>query len=159
MALPSDPQSRTISAGLLAWLVPGLGHWVLGHRGLAIVLFVAISVPYWIGLAVGGVKYSVDPKGNFWLFAAEMCCGGYTAAGWAAAGAIHVPKDGVARYKSFYPESDVAQIYLATAGLLNILAILDALSRAHLGVATFHHERAAQADGAAESALSGGEPR
>jgi hypothetical protein len=42
---------------------------------------------------------------------------------------------------SYFPESDVAQIYLATAGLLNILVILDAISRAQTGgLPTFQRE-------------------
>ena len=45
-----------------------------------------------------------------------------------------------AGYMSYYPESDVAQIYLATAGLLNLLVILDAISRAQTGLPTYHRE-------------------
>jgi hypothetical protein len=37
------------------------------------------------------------------------------------------------RYSAYYPYSDIAQIYLATAGLLNVLVILDAIARAQTG--------------------------
>jgi len=164
-----DVTSRSIQAGIVAWLVPGGGHLVLGQRGMAAVFFLAISVPYALGLAVGGIKNSVNPWSNKWLFLAEMGIGSYTPAcllinrGLRDLPPEMVPhilkKDGlferlsaeerreleerVARYVSFAPESEIAQIYLATAGLLNLLAILDALARAQRGgLPTFAHEAA-----------------
>lgn len=161
-----------IPAGLLTWVLPGLGHWWLGHRALGVVFFLAISFPYFTGLAVGGIKNSVNPWSNHWLFFAEMGCGGYTT------GALVVNRNvgeldprlladpkflnsprltdeqrtRYAKYLSFYPESDVAQIYLAAAGLLNVLAILDAIARAQTGgLPTFRRElkEAAKSEGGA----------
>jgi hypothetical protein len=48
--------AKTVQAGLLSWILPGAGHWMLGHRGLAVVFFVAISLPFWVGLAIGGIR-------------------------------------------------------------------------------------------------------
>ncbi len=163
----SDATTKTIAAGVLTWLVPGAGHYVLGHRGLALVFFVAITVPYVMGIAIGGVVNSVNPRTNRWLFLAEMGIGGYTMPSLLVSrniesrllrdvGLPSVPhpgqfneqahrawEDARAPYVAYYPESDVAQIYLATAGLLNILAILDAISRAQTGgLPTFHRELA-----------------
>ena len=150
---------RMIQAGILTWILPGLGHYRLGHRGLGVVFFFAISIPYWIGLAVGGIKSNINPWSNHWLFLAEMGTGGYTTVGLLVnrhVGELDprsladprylntvgpVERDRYLKYLSFYPESDVAQIYLATAGLLNALAILDALTRAQTGgLPTFHRE-------------------
>ncbi len=159
-----DTTARTIQAGLLTWILPGAGHYWLGHRGLAVMFFIAISVPYLAGLAIGGVVNSVNPRTNQWLFLAELGVGGYTVPGFFAGRTIEarlvkelglsgIPNQArspseyaewVARrapYVAYYPESDVATIYLATAGLLNILAILDAISRAQTGgLPTFHRE-------------------
>ncbi len=153
-------------AGILTWILPGLGHYALGYRALGVVFFVAISFPYWAGLAIGGIKNCVNPWSNRWLFLAEMGTGGYTSvclfvnnhAGEPRPQALADPKylnllsdealDRCLPYLSFYPESDVAQIYLATAGLLNILAILDALTRAQSGgLPTFHRELPAAGGG------------
>jgi hypothetical protein len=143
--------AKTVQAGLLSWILPGAGHWMLGHRGLAVVFFVAISLPFWVGLAIGGIKTSVNPWSNPWLFLAEMGTGGYTSLSLIANNmiggldprALADPKylnkvspelrEKYVSYMSFYPESEVAQIYLATAGLLNILVILDAIARAQTG--------------------------
>ncbi len=160
-----DHTGRSIQAGLLTWVIPGAGHYWLGHRGLAAVFFLAITAPYVVGLAVGGVTNSVNPTTNRWLFLAEMGIGGYTVPGYFASQSIdravlqqcglpaipdptRSPPADVSRwaqfrakYVSYFPEADIAQIYLATAGLLNILAILDAISRAQTGgLPTYHRD-------------------
>lgn len=151
--------NRVITAGVLAWLLPGAGHYYLRHRGMAIVYFAAITFAYGAGLAIGGVKTSVNPFLNRWLFIAELGTGGYTIAGYTAAnvcGGVDARmttavmhgkppfsdlseanqrklEERLLPYLSFYPASDIAQIYLAIGGLLNLLAILDAITRAQTG--------------------------
>ena len=160
-----------IRAGLLAWILPGLGHYTLGHRALGLVFFLGITIPYVVGLAIGGLKLSVNPWSNHWLFLAEMGAGGYTTVSLLVnrnVGALKpyelpdlssVSPEQRSRilarmrehseYLSFYPESDVAQIYLATAGLLNLLAILDALTRAQTGgLPTYYRELSTTSDAA-----------
>jgi len=160
----ASTSSRALQAGVLTWILPGAGHWLLGHRGLAGVCFLAVSLPYWTGLAFGGILDSVNTWTNRWLFLAELGVGGYTVPchfisqqierrvlkdlGLTAPPEPSGPQEVYsrylnhrARYMSFYPESDVATIYLATAGLLNLLVILDAISRATTGgLPTFYRE-------------------
>jgi hypothetical protein len=133
-----------LQAGILAWILPGAGHFYLGHRGIALVFFIAISFAYGTGLAVGGVKNSVNPRVNHWLFLAEIGVGGYTTAGYFVSNALPTySPDELSPYVGFYPDSDVAQIYLAAGGLLNLLAILDALTRAQTGgLPVFYQEMA-----------------
>jgi hypothetical protein len=158
--------TRSIQAGLLGWLLPGAGHWFLGQRGLGLVFFIAISVPYLVGIVLGGVLDSANPRTNPWLLLAEVGVGSYTIPSFVGSQALEqrvlhavglraAPEqsehdeytrylDARAPYMSFYPESDVSQIYLATAGLLNLLAILDAVARAQTGgLPTYHRELAA----------------
>ena len=160
-----------MQAGLLAWILPGLGHYRLGHRRLAVVFFLAISIPYWTGLAVGGIKNNINPWSNRWLFLAEMGTGGYTSLGLVInrnVGELDPQKladpkylntvppeeqERYLKYMSYYPESDIAVIYLATAGLLNILAILDAITRAKTGgLPTFYRHLSESADAAGDNA-------
>lgn len=129
-----DPLLRTVQAGVLAWILPGAGHYWLGHRGLAYVFFIAITLPFWAGVAFGGAKTSFDPIGNRWLFVAEMCVSSYATIGWLLSMSIGtVPPERMTEFVSYYPGADVAQTYLATAGLLNLLVILDAMTRAQTG--------------------------
>jgi len=136
-----DVTTRMLGAGILAWLLPGAGHYALGQRGLAAVFFAAITFAYGTGLAIGGVRDSVNPKTNHWLFLAEIGVGSYTLAGFAGSAYVMRTAPDDVNLMSFYPGSDVAQIYLAVGGLLNLLAILDALARAQTGgLPVFHHE-------------------
>ena len=158
--------ARAIQAGVLSWILPGAGHFLLGHRGLGLVCFVAVTFCFWTGLAFGGMVPSVNPVTSRWLFLAELGAGGYTLPSLVISrsaekrvltglGFGRVPDQQTERdqynaylraatrmgYMSYYPESDVAQIYLATAGLLNLLVILDAVARAQTGgLPTFHRE-------------------
>ena len=134
---------QSFQAGILAWILPGAGHFALGHRGLGLVFFCAISFAYLTGVAIGGVKSSVNPRENKWLFLAEMGIGGYTTVFFFWSSSLSVPQE--PGYVSFFPESDVSQIYLAAAGLLNVLAILDALSRAQTGLPTYHRDLPSEA--------------
>ena len=161
---------KMLQAGVAAWLFPGGGHYLLGHRGIGLVLCIAISGAYFAGLMFGGLKDSINPLSNKWLFMAELGVGGYTTVGYvvnmtvgdvrpsdlapAAAPTQAQPQPDnprariapalYAKYVSFYPAFDVGQIYLATAGLLNILAVLDALTRAQTGGLPTYHRHLAE---------------
>jgi hypothetical protein len=149
MAEERNATTRMLQTGILAWILPGAGHFYLGHRGMAIVFFVAITFAYGTGLAVGGVKNSINPRVNRWLFLAEIGIGGYTTVGYLVSNALPTyPPDELSPYVSFYPESDVAQIYLAVGGLLNLLALLDAVTRAQTGgLPVFFPETAPSGEG------------
>jgi len=109
-------------AAVLAWLVPGAGHWYLGQRARGLTFFVAITFAFWTGLAIGGARSTVDPQGNTLWFLAEAACGGYTVA------ALLIGKIGGA-LPSYSKTLDLATIYAGVAGLLNLLVVLDALGR------------------------------
>lgn len=157
-----EKSGAAMVAGALTWAIPGLGHFVLGHRGLAVVFFVAISLPYWTGIALGGLLDSVNFRTNQWLALSAFGIGGYATpcalysqrldretllkAGMPTHGTVRMDAEtqrayleSRAPYASFYPGSDVSQIYIAAAGLLNLLAILDAVSRALYGGLPTHH--------------------
>lgn len=49
-----------LTVGLLAWLVPGGGHFALNEKKRAAIIFVAIVVTFCIGLYVGSIGV-IDP--------------------------------------------------------------------------------------------------
>lgn len=78
----SQRESKSSSvAGLLAWILPGLGHWYLGHRARAVIILITISITFWTGVAIGGVKSTIDPQENRIWFLAQVCTGVHTIAG------------------------------------------------------------------------------
>lgn len=115
--------------GILAWLVPGLGHWYLGHRNRAIVFLVTITLTFWTGIAIGGVRSTVDTNKRKLWFMAQIGTGGNAlgALAFRRAVAASAAPDGP------YISSEVGVHYTGVAGLLNVLVILDAIGRAESG--------------------------
>jgi hypothetical protein len=66
---PEKPAEEVIDlkdpalAALLAWLVPGLGHWYQGRKAKAVLYFVAIVGIFEFGVFLGGGSY-VDAEGR-----------------------------------------------------------------------------------------------
>jgi hypothetical protein len=118
------PLERLIAAGALTWLLPGLGHIFLGQRRRGLILLIVVAMTFWCGVAVGGVKSTVDPGERKAWFMAQICAGGHTllAYTWGRAHAERYPNE-----HAHFVSIDVAVIYTAVAGLLNILIILDVL--------------------------------
>jgi hypothetical protein len=135
-------------AALLAWLVPGLGHWYQGRRGKAAVYFVCIMGLYVVGQMMGDWKVVVwrwvDPRVDFERFSLWYLCQFWV--GLAALPALiqstlahyHLPpilggflaEPPMNELRGLYPRlsqvAEVGTIYTAVAGLLNVLAVFDA---------------------------------
>jgi predicted RNA-binding Zn-ribbon protein involved in translation (DUF1610 family) len=50
----------------------------LGHRLRAIIIMVVIAITFWTGVAIGGVKSTIDPQENRIWFLAQVCTGGHS---------------------------------------------------------------------------------
>lgn len=120
-------------AGILSWLVPGLGHIYLGHRVRGLICLVTITVTFWTGVAIGGVQGTVDPRERTMWFMAQLCTGGNTLAAYGLHEAVE-PHQAAGQQSTavlaHWLSSDVGVHYTGVAGLLNLLVILDALGRA-----------------------------
>jgi hypothetical protein len=135
----------------LAWLVPGLGHALLGQRWRGAVYFVLIAHLFAIGVALTD-GHAVDRREHPVAFYAQVPAGGPTLAklAWdgrspspAALGAARrtalVPyetgdaaNDDVQRrgIESLVARLDLGLLYTMIAGLLNFLLAVDAFERA-----------------------------
>lgn len=128
---------RTPLAGLLAWAVPGLGHIFLGHRGRGLVFLVTITATFWSGVAIGGVRGTVDPHERSLWFVAQLCTGGNTGAAYLLNRAVTPSGERHARtapkyVPPYWVAAEVGVHYTGVAGLLNLLVVLDALALAEL---------------------------
>ena len=145
-------------AGVLAWLIPGAGHVYLGRAVRGVILCLCINALFWTGVAVGGV-FTVEPVTQRWWFAAQMCTGASGLAAWyrqdrvrdRISASIDAPAPrrgragGAAWQREFteaviqdnldlnYPSDTVARAYSGVAGMLNLMAIFDAVMLAGLG--------------------------
>ncbi len=123
---------RAPLAGLLAWILPGLGHIYLGHRTRGLILMVTITATFWSGVAIGGVAGTVNPDTRKLWFVAQLCTGGNTLAAASMTSRVMaaLPPSRTAPYLGHWSAIDIGVHYTGVAGLLNLLVILDAIARA-----------------------------
>ena len=110
--------------GVLAWLIPGAGHWLLGMRHRAVIIFVAICSTFLIGLLLGSIEV-IDPQNAIAWFCAQVLCGLPTI----IVTRIQDSAVSVQSISEFGRGVDIGQVYAGIAGLLNLICVLDALLR------------------------------
>ncbi|MHC4155912.1 MAG: DUF6677 family protein [Planctomycetota bacterium] len=122
-SIPKSNVLLLLTVGLLAWLIPGAGHVIVKERKRALIIFVAILVTFGIGISVGSVAV-INPVGDKpWYVAQIMNSPMVAALGYLTA---------TRGYFVFGWPKEVGQIYTSTAGLLNLLCIVNAVYLAYL---------------------------
>jgi hypothetical protein len=143
-------------AALCGWLVPGAGYWLLGERVRAAIVGIAVVLVFAAGVLVGGIRV-VDAPSSLGVgavlekpwFIGQVLTGpvSVAAALWANQVAQNDP-DRISHSRSW----EIGTLYTAVAGMLNLLAIIDATHRAASGNPdTSGTEGAAGPDGAGNS--------
>lgn len=137
-AMPS-PQWNFLAA-FCAWLLPGLGHFILGQSVRAVILGTTIGTLWLCGLLIGGLSV-VDHDDHPAWFLGQMLLAPSFAADRYRVRLVdqHVDDDG--QPLSFDPEDEPpfepaygraqeqGTLFTSLAGLLNLLAIIDVLYR------------------------------
>ena len=104
--------------GLLGWIVPGLGHVFVGRPGKALLYFVIVVGTYALGLRFSEFLCVNRDREPYW-FLGQALAGGPTAA------ILHLTRDFELTHRvQFY---DLGLLYTTAAGLLNAVAVADAL--------------------------------
>jgi hypothetical protein len=116
---PGHPPTFTlVRLCVAAWLIPGLGHLLVGRRWRALIIFASIMIMFALGLAMQGQFFStssasyLEALGHY----GELCVG------------LALPAAkffGYAGGDPFFVSSDFGTAYLVAAGMLNVLAVLD----------------------------------
>jgi hypothetical protein len=111
---------RHLVAALLAWVIPGLGHYYLGRRGRAIAFCAIVLVCLATGLVLEGNLYRVVPEQPLSFFATLGSMG---------MGAPYFLFRWVFGYEGQIeaPGYEYGSAFILTAGLMNLLLVLDAL--------------------------------
>ncbi len=121
MTPPLSPEKpRPLLAVALAWFFPGLGHAYLGRRRAALFYAAVVLVTFLLGLSFEGRLYSPDRSQPLTFLATFAVFG---------AGLPNI----LARLISDNPGGEVLAVtyeygcaFLLTAGLMNLLLMLDA---------------------------------
>ena len=113
-----------VIVALLAWAVPGAGHFVIKERKRAVIIFITITLTFLTGLYVGSIGV-IDPVGAWPWYIGQMMTS-------PAVGMLgHIAKTG--QYESYGKPLDIGQIYTSIAGMLNLLCIISAVYMAYSG--------------------------
>ena len=117
------PLAAWLPAVLVGWIVPGGGHFLLKRKGRAGILFSAVLLCFLFGLLMRGAFFSPQ-TGD--LFTTVIYCGGFI--GNLASGVFYLFTTWMG-----YAQPDVAghvhdygTKFLVAAGLINVLAMVDA---------------------------------
>ena len=113
-----------ITPVIAAWAIPGAGHFMLKKTGRGILLFSAITLMFVFGLFMRGAMFK--PESGTEYLTSLINYGGFAAN--LASGAIYLLTTMFGYNQSYLPGSghDYGTNFLVTAGLLNILAMVDA---------------------------------
>lgn len=115
---PHPPQGNPYLAGFLAWIVPGLGHFYLGRRARGVLFFVVV---------LAALTTAVVLEGRFFHFVKGEPLSYAKTATIASTGVPYF----VLRARGYEgntiaPGYEYGAAFLLSAGLMNLLLILDA---------------------------------
>ena len=127
-------------AALMGWIVPGLGHWLIGEKRRGLLVLGGMAMLWGTGLLVGGID-SVDKSEDRLWFYAQAGTGPVAFAvdglntsllksgSWGEL--VDTPKldSRVSSFKSIAQMNEYGILFTALAGLMNVVALLDAASR------------------------------
>jgi uncharacterized protein DUF6677 len=119
---PMPPLGLWVKPVALGWLVPGGGHFLLKRNGRAVLLLVSITLMYFCGLLMRGAMF--QPQSGD-LLTILINTGGFL--GDVASGILYLVTVMLGYNQADVPGAvhDYGTKFLVTAGLLNILAMVD----------------------------------
>ncbi len=124
---PNLPQWHPLEA-LAAWLVPGLGHVMLGQRARGVIVGVTILSLYLGGLLIGGISV-IDRQAHFAWFFGQAIVAPTLALQWTHNRLDYGGKPNPVTNPAYTPAlgrpDEQGVLFTALAGLLNLLAIVD----------------------------------
>ena len=129
--LEPAPVPTLVSSVFLGWLVPGLGHWTVGHRRQGVMIAVLVGGIFVVGLFLSHFE-AVSRDLHPFSFGAQVFVGGGTipllylnpARDKVLTGMQSIKKPRrVPRY------TDTGVLFCNIAGLLNLLVLFDLIDR------------------------------
>jgi hypothetical protein len=109
---------------LISWFVPGAGHLYLGRRGRGLLIFATVLLAFVVGILLDGPFFDTSGAGD--MLSRLIAYGGRAAD--IASGVLYF----IAVWAGYAPpdraghDADYGSKFLVAAGLINILAMIDA---------------------------------
>ena len=114
------PARSPVLAMALAWAIPGLGHFYLGRKRTAVAFLLLVTATFLAGLSFQGRLYSIEAGQPLTILATFAVYG----AGLLNIAARALSENAIGTILA--PTYEYGCAYLLTAGLMNLLLILDA---------------------------------
>jgi len=123
--VPAAPAAATAAPNMwlvmvAAWLVPGGGHFVLGRRGRAVAFLLIVLAALGIGLMLDGNLHRIVPNRPLTVLATLACMGLGTPYFLLRFGLDY-------QGEIIAPGFEYGTAFILTAGLMNLLLILDSM--------------------------------
>ncbi len=137
--------ARSALAVVTAWVLPGLGHVVLGERARGVVIMITLASLYTAGLLIGGIDV-IDSREDKWWYRGQVLAGPATLTldllsqrlktrtqsrleDRAFPAAQPPDFDRLPYVRSVGRVNELGTLYCALAGMLNLLVIVDLVFR------------------------------
>ncbi|MCC5828976.1 MAG: hypothetical protein JJU36_05965 [Phycisphaeraceae bacterium] len=148
---------RSVAAIVATWVLPGAGHWLLGHRVRGSVLLASIMGLWLLGLLVGGISVIDHLKPldeewrmgrdrptrarSFWYYGQSLVAPSLVVHRFHMARQAPeqplAPEEAIDEPRMVMPSFahgyELGQLFTAIAGILNLLAMIDLLWRVPAG--------------------------
>ncbi len=117
-----------ISPVVLGWILPGMGHFSIGHKRRGLLIMFGALFLIFCGVLVGGID-AVDHKNDGLWFIAQVWCGPIVVGidllnqAWVAS----LPTSQRATFVGLSHANEIGTLFIAMAGLMNFVVLLDVL--------------------------------
>ena len=107
--------------GIAGWWLPGAGHWIVGERKRAAIIFFSIVFAFVLGIWLGSIAVIDASTPWYWAQMLNSPAVAYLA---------HL-SGSVYHLESYGKPREMGEIYTAIAGMLNLLCVVNAVYTAH----------------------------
>lgn len=125
-----DEARFSLLAAFLAWIWPGLGHISLGEKKRGVYIMIGVLFLFFCGVLVGGFDAVDRLSGSdrLWFYAQGLCGPIAFAADFVNQNYIkQLPAPDQLRTQSLGRVNEMGTLFIALAGLMNLIVIIDAL--------------------------------
>jgi len=128
---------KAVAVAVAGWVVPGLGHWLLGRRGKAVFFLAAVWGTFlagWVLSDFRAVFWKPDRIATYGQLGMAVPTVPLLAARQALGSALgHEVYEPTGSSENLLPHYDVGALYTCVAGLLNVVVLFSAISLALWG--------------------------
>ena len=120
-----------VIAAIAGWLVPGLGHWLIGDKPRGVILLIAILGLWLAGSLIGGLSVFDHKEHRMWflgqMLIAPSLAMDYTRGQMVERHGEPTPGNDTGFSPAYARTHEQGLLYTSLAGLLNLLVMIDVL--------------------------------